>query len=234
MTLDAILRPLAYLGSLERPTPAVADVAAYLGRRGLLAEAVRDGWFGLPVAGPSAASWVRMLADVRGEVGDASWLARGNGFQFGENRLCIPWPDPSGAVQTLQRRRIDGEKARKYVFPSGDTFRPLYPYGWDRVLPGDALALVEGAVDVLACRALGSKAKPIGIPGTSGWREEWDELVRGRTIVLALDLDAAGDKATADLGARLCELADVRLVNLPPGATDWGHALELRNERGRA
>lgn len=228
MKLDAAIAPLAHLGALDRPTPAVAAVAAYLERRGLLAEAVRDGWFGLPEPGPFAASWVRMLADVRVEVGDASWLARGHGFQFPENRLAIPWRGPDGVVQTLQRRRIDAEKARKYVFPSGDDGRPLFPYGWDRVRPGDALALVEGAVDVLACRALGSKAKPIGIPGTSGWREGWDELVRGRVVFLALDLDAAGDRASRELGARLRTLATVRRVQLPPGANDWGRAIELR------
>jgi hypothetical protein len=55
------------------------------------------------------------------------------------------------------------------------------------------IAIVEGAVDTLAMRALYPSFLAIGIPGIGGWRASWASLVEGRGIRIALDRGKPGN-----------------------------------------
>lgn len=226
---SAIVAPVLHVGRLDG-SPRSAVVTSYLASRGLLDEARADGWADLG-ARSEADALAGMLLDVFGEhARGAGLVSIAGAFVRPENRVCIPWRDPAGTVATLQRRRLDAGEPR-YVFPTGRA--PSWPYGVEALAsaPADAaIAFVEGAVDVLAMRALnqraGGRVVALGVPGVSAWHASWARLARGRRVIVATDGDAAGERA----GARILE--DVRQAGAtearrgrPSSGKDWAEAL---------
>ena len=231
----AVVAPILYCGQLVPENTGAADVVAYLAGRGLLEAARADGWAALP---PTAnqEQWSRALWDAaeqapgyalpftRPELVRAG-LFRGDGFAHPENRLAIPYRDREGRVVGLQRRRLDGQKACKYVFAAG---RPVLPYGLDRLdqVPAAApIVWVEGAADVLALRlileARGEVALVLGLPGVAAWRESWAPYARGRVAAVAVDTDAAGESAVMKIARDLASAGARRLERWAPPGKDW-------------
>lgn len=231
--------------------PEGRDVADYLIGRRLGRLALAEGWGALP---GGVAELEALRARIVSAVGDDAWIRSGlairserrrGAWVWATHRLVIPWRDPDGRVQTIQRRCIGTppEGAGKYLFPSGRPAR--WPYGVDRITPGgdvERLAYVEGAVDVLALRALcpsqGLDADVIGLPGVQSWRgarsSAWAELARGRIAVLALDLDPrakAAENVEAMRQAMFADLGAAGAVRIdrwdpPEGSKDWADAWE--------
>ena len=56
-----------------------------------------------------------------------------------------------------------------------------------RLCVGRKVAIVEGAVDVLAMRAMHPGFVVLGIPGINNWRSSWASLVAGHEVRFALD-----------------------------------------------
>lgn len=232
-TFAALLAPLLHLGRLDEG-PIAKDVALYLARRSILAEAIVDGWAALPSDDEAQRSWTKMLDDVFGAaVAIRSRLVvledSRLGFVHAANRLVIPWRDLDGRVYTVQRRRLDDGRP-KYVFPRGRS--PRFPYGAERLAharPTTAIVFCEGAVDVLARRVLDASADRVvlGVPGVDGWRSEWASLARGRSAFIATDADDAGERVVATWGADLYRAGAVSVKRLAPArAKDWADALE--------
>ena len=211
-------------GSIDAPE--AADVRAYLARRGLLDEARADAWGALPdlAAVRAHVDLADLAASGLTDPGASRWLRP-------EHRLCIPWRSADGQIVTLQRRRIDAAPTERYVLPHGRP--PTWPYGVERLTaePADApIVIVEGAADVLAARALArGPIVALGLAGVASWRASWASLTRGRRVLVALDADAAGDRA-ADVLARDLAAAGASHVERvrPPGAKDWCDALASR------
>lgn len=215
------------------------EVRRYLDARGLLAQAIADGWSALP------ADHRALAARIVGELGREAWarsgLGHGDDVAHPEHRIVIPWRCPDRLVSTLQRRALDGRRG-KYVFPSGHGAR--WPYGADRLSQlqafGRPVLLVEGAADVLAVRELGEPLMPytaIGVPGVTSWADEWTEALRGRLVVIGFDRDEAGQKAGKALAARLYQ-AGLRFADpwgVQPGSKckDWGDWLRKRRNNAR-
>lgn len=246
------------------PSAICADVMAYLKDRGLLNIARREGWAALP-APDCQGSWVRLLLDVFGvekvarsglvhTEGDDEKLARYpksarimlDGWEWGvdlrwfahsSNRLVIPWRRSDGLVQTVQRRRLDSERASKYVFPRGR--RPAWPYGIDRLagVPASVpVAFTEGAFDAVCLSALavahGDAVLPLGVPGIGNWNGDagarWGQLAAGRVALVAFDneteqkqaedVEAAARRAADDLARGGAVRVERRR---PEGAHDW-------------
>lgn len=231
---------LAHQGALDGSAVA-RDVEAYLDGRGLLEAARRDGWAALPPPGPTQQAWVDRLVEFFGEgdveLSGLAWADRRTGrrvLAHPENRLVIPWRSPSGQVYTVQRRRLDdavGPRVRKYVFPRGESRAPRYPYGVDRIAPGLPVAVVEGAIDVLALRLLaaawGRPCAPLGLAGVDqAERVEWFRFV-GDVAIVGLDADKAGAAKSDQLAHTLATAGARRVLRWAPpgGVKDWALAL---------
>lgn len=222
-------------------SPLGDEGVAYLRKRSFNDDEIpTEDWCLLPPPGEQQ----RVIDALLAEIGRDAWrelsgLASDDGSRFKApaNRLVIPWragPGVLSEVAYLQRRRLDTGPP-KYVGPQ-DITAPM-PFGIEDIeLDGDGvtLVLVEGALDVLAMRALarthGLERMVLGIPGTGSWRKEWAALGAGRDVIVALDGDDAGDDAISEIALDL-EDAGARVSSAAPmHGKDWNDA--LAHERG--
>lgn len=234
--LHEMIEPVAHAGRLD-DSDIAGDVARYLRDRGrgLVDLATADGWFAL---GPPDAqqSTMQLWRDVFGDDDTRkTGMVSGNSWQMMQSgaRLCIPWRNESGRIETLQRRRLDAGEP-KYVFPVGGA--PRYPYGMEKVscsAPTETLWLVEGALDVLSLRILmreipgSDRGVVLGIPGTSNWRREWGASAKGRQVRLAFDGDKAGDDVCDRIGRDVCDAGAILIRRERPRfGKDWTDSLK--------
>jgi hypothetical protein len=237
----AVVAPMLHGGRLDESRIAM-DVTSYLRERALLDLAREDGWAALPRI-PFQCAWVAMLFAAaepcpgyappftRRDV-EQSGLVTGVQFSHPSNRLCIPWRTPEGVIYSLQRRRIDHGEPR-YVGPRGRAF--VWPFGIERMreAPVEApIAFVEGAIDVLAlralCRARGEPTIVLGLPGVSAWRPSWATFARGRVAAVAVDTDAAGERVVGEMARDLCDAGARRIERWKAPAGDWADAAARR------
>lgn len=210
---------------------------AYLRVRGFHDDEIPGDWCLLPPPDEQR----RLIDAIIAEIGRDAWcelsgLATRDGRSFAHPhaRLVIPWraaPGVQADVAYLQRRRLDGEKISKYVGPAG--IRAPWPFGIeDFEIDGEGvtLVLVEGALDVLAMRALarthGLDRIALGIPGAKNWRREWAALGAGRDVIVALDGDDAGNGEIGNIALDLSD-AGARDVSseAPMHGKDWSDTL---------
>lgn len=266
--LASLVDPATFAASaaaLLELCPLYSAVAVGLVARGLLFDAQRDGWGELPQDRPgifegevrSELAVVLEAMRANFELASLRWLLNARGRPTrGEHRLLIPWRDPAGRVWGLQRRYVatygdepppDGSP--KYVWPPSSAYAPgqRYAYGCHRRAvnePGD-LWLVEGAVDVLAVRALarmgmlpGVPRRPavLGMPGVETWPQYRASVLRyvaGRRVLVAFDADKAGDRAVKGGKAMVDDImraGALEVVRRRPGAgvKDWGELAMAR------
>jgi DNA primase len=229
-TLSEALASVAEALLENCPLERARQACAYLEARGLIEEALADGWGALPDDPEPLVHVVdRVLMSHGADVWQRSGFGgRGGGLVWPEHRVLIPWRDPSGRVTTLQRRlaRRASKEERAYVFPRGGAAE--WPYGVDTALAAAsvAIAFVEGAFDALALRALYRKRHVqrvvVGVPGVANFRAAWAELSRGRHVYIAFDNDTAGDRAAKPLAQTLYAAGAARVTRArPTRAKDW-------------
>jgi DNA primase len=247
------LSPVAFAAGVERLLAlsplGESSLAPGLEARGVLREALADSWGALPVdVGP-------LLPELQRP--ELAWLAAPGGLRSPEHRLLIPWRAPGGQIWTLQRRYAPrtGEevpaKGGKYMLPDASQHRSAaeYPYGADSpdLQTAEELWLVEGAVDVLAVRALNAAGQlrgqrrslvALGLAGVAHWPKVrvWTlAQARGRSVFLALDADRAGEDAVRGLVADFQRAGAVRVRRQRPGSgfKDWAEATAAKLGAGR-
>ena len=212
------------------------NVARYLEQRRVLADADAAGVRGLPT---NTRSLVRALLATfeRATLEQVGLLRRGReSLDWPDWPVLIPWRDRFGQITCVQKRRLDGG-VPKYRSPVGRS--PRAPFGVDslaeslRTCGGEAeVVLVEGALDALSRRRIArhrrecvavlgvySAATPCaGLPS---------DLLAGRSIVLALDADDAGERACVAIARELCGVAGSFVRERPPqGVKDWNATIE--------
>ncbi len=220
---DVYARRLFEMCSLESS----ASVSAYMKSRGLYGRAVADRWGALPDTPADIQEVTRELGEERAR---AIGLATVDGLRFPGHKLIVPWRSDQGAIATLQRRGIDATtKEPKYIFPAQRAAKQ--PYGVERLRDGKPVAIVEGALDVLAMRELCEREQldrdVLGLPGVQNWNAAWNKYVRGRVVLIAVDNDAAGDAACPKLAEWLRAAGALDVVRrIPRGGKDWASMLE--------
>lgn len=221
---DAVATELQRAGALDSEVWCAQNVARYLDGRGILEWARADGWFAMGAHSASALS--QFSPEILHRCGLADVSGR---MMWPEHALAIPWRNARGEVQTIQRRHLgDCDAGRRYVFPTGRG--PSSPYGIDRLPDAGPVAIVEGAVDVLARRMLDEQGwtTVLGAAGVSGWRAAWDEIIRERIVLIAFDRDEAGDREATKLADRFYAAgASVVRRATPTRGKDWAEAMRV-------
>ncbi|MDP9211760.1 MAG: DNA primase, partial [bacterium] len=181
------------------------------------------------------------------ELVDAGLAAKGRGtYARFRGRVMIPITDGQGVIRGFTGRVLDPDaKEAKYVntpetaiYHKGRLIFAL-DAAKEAIIGTDAAVLVEGQMDVLAAHQAGTK-QTIAVSGTALTEEQLRQIARyAKTMVFALDADAAGRKAMlraielvgaaglTDLELTVADLGDAKdpdeLIKQDPKA--WERAL---------
>jgi DNA primase len=203
--VDTEVRHRVYAALLARcPLDKEEDIAEYLRRRAILADAQAVGIGALPPSGDAQLAAVDELVAVIGDTRplvDVGLLREDGALRAPAHRLLIPWRSRDGRISALQRRRL-GDAEPRYVFPAGVS--PADPFGADLIDEAVAscgleapLIVTEGALDCLARRKIArlsdERAVVLAVPSATSAREDWSTLFEGRHVVVAFDPDKSGD-----------------------------------------
>lgn len=143
-------------------------------------------------------------------------LYRGSGIFSG--RLVIPIHNQRGELVAYCGRALDATQPR-YRFPSGfPKSEILFNFHRAAAAPQQTVVLVEGFFDCLKVHQAGVPAV-VALMGAALYSAPQRLLLeRFRRVILMLDGDEAGRRATTAIAARLQPHASVRLIHLPDAA----------------
>lgn len=202
-----------------------ADAQEYLKKRGLVdADVLRA--FKVGYADGSLLKAVPKEGEVREGLLSLGIVTK-EGRELLGGCVVFPIPDPvTGTWTTLYGR---GMKTDRHCYLPGP-LRGVLNYQAAR--SSSEVVLTESVIDALSFHQAGI-ATAIPIYGTNGFTDDHADLLkreRVRQVVLALDSDDPGAKATAALSERLLSLGiSVRVACLPEGIKDPNELLVSRN-----
>lgn len=137
-------------------------------------------------------------------------------------RLYFPIRDRNGILLSYTARDYTGEARSRYKEPRGKGEEGAHPsavFGeeyWPEDTSEAELILCEGALNALACERVG--ARHVGaLYGSDLHRSQLLKLQRFGSIVIASDLDKAGNKMARKLYASFARWRPVRRIAFPGG-----------------
>lgn len=135
---------------------------------------------------------------------------------FYKHKIIIPFMS-EGRVVFLQGRRTD-EGQPKYLHIK----RPVPLFNADKIAElekGNKIYIAEGVFDAMILEQNGYNA--VAILGVNNFKPEYTELFKGLEVVLCLDNDEAGERASNELAkAFLLKGQAVKIKQLPDGIKD--------------
>jgi 5S rRNA maturation endonuclease (ribonuclease M5) len=206
------------------------DAQAYLAKRGLTDVDVLK-TFKVGYADGSLLKAIPKNGDVKDELLTLGVLTK-EGRELLGGCVVVPIPDPlSGEWTTLYGR---GMRTPRHCYLTGP-LRGVLNYQAAR--SSSEVILTESVIDTLSFHQIGI-SKAIPIYGTNGFTSDHLDLLKRegiKRVILALDGDAAGRKATAALKEKLSSLGIVvRVMSYPPGVKDPNELLVSCNGNARA
>lgn len=207
-------------------SPQGAAAREYLAARQLSPATIRhfglgyapDDWTGLTryLEGKGFPADVIVLADLAGKS------KNGRVYDRFRNKIMLPIIDLRGGVIAFGGRKMPNDEGTKYI-NSSDTpvykkSRNVYALNFAKNVKGDSLILAEGYMDVISLHQAGFE-NAVAALGTSFTSEQAHLLSRyAKEIVVTLDADAAGQRATARAIEILNEAGvRVRVLRIPDG-----------------
>ncbi len=188
-------------------TPAGKEAQAYLANRGLLPETIETFELGYaPDTWDAATNYFSGKGYSQEEITQAGLLSenpeKGRFYDRFRHRVMFPIRDATGRMSGFGARILRPDDVPKFLnspqTPLFDKGRLLYGLHLARkpIRTVDQAVLVEGYLDVIATHqaGFGNTVSPMGTALT----EDQLRLLKrfSRRVVLALDADAAGEKAT--------------------------------------
>lgn len=190
----------------DRPQNTVKHTVPPLDAKKFLIQAKLARWTD---RGEFVASWPghRLVIPWRGPDGRICALQRRRVMDGDGPKYVLPWaPEwPYGServgyeIETVDDESAVSGKSKALVEGRNRSGQPIRSTVLRVALPSlsdnggeGKVAIVEGAVDVLAMRALHPAFVALGIPGIGSWRASWAALVAGRGLRIALDRGKPG------------------------------------------
>jgi DNA primase len=202
---DACEQAAAYFHHLYKTAPQAKTCREYVSSKRSLSEATVDIWR----IGYSLMDWQALMTYLSGrgftakELVDSGLLVEnddGRRYDRFRGRLMIPINDAKGRVVGFGSRSLDGSEPKYMNSPQTPIFdKSRLLFGLDRarntIRNEQTAVLVEGYMDVIGTHQAGFTNVVAGM-GTSLTEEQFKSLKRlSNRIVLALDPDAAGNRA---------------------------------------
>lgn len=152
------------------------------------------------------------IDDLKG----AGLLSDKDSLIFYKHKLIIPF-FKEGKIVFLQGRRLDDGQP-KYLHIKRPV--PLFnPDALTGLTKGSKVYVCEGVFDAMILEQNGYKS--VGILGVNNFKPEYTELFKGLEVVLCLDNDEAGERATSELAKMfLLKGQAIKAKQLPDGIKD--------------
>lgn len=145
----------------------------------------------------------------------AGTLERGDREKY-RGRLIVPFHDEAGRVIYFKARALLGQDP-KYTQPPGEIPAPFNVAAIQRARAAGRgfVILAEGELDALSILAVsGADAPVVGLPG-GNLKDTWAEQMKGLTVYVLMDDDAAGHKHRTGILDKLAGLG------IRARALDW-------------
>jgi 5S rRNA maturation endonuclease (ribonuclease M5) len=206
------------------------DAQAYLAKRGLTDVDVLKA-FKVGYADGSLLKTIPKNGDVKEELLSLGVLTRESRELLG-GCVVVPIPDPiSGEWTTLYGR---GMRTPRHCYLTGPLRGVL---NFQAARSGDEVILTESVLDALSFHQVGV-SNAIPIYGTNGFTADHLDLLKRegvRRVILALDGDAPGRRATTALKEKLASLGiTVSVMPYPPNIKDPNELLVSCNGNAQA
>ena len=151
-------------------------------------------------------------------------VLRDNGKEHFHDCITLPLHDSLGSITGFYGRKINDNTRLKHLYLKGP-HRGIFNRKASKVY--DEIILTESILDALSLISL-SFENVQALYGTNGLTDEHLSLLKAdrvKSVILALDSDEAGSKASEKLENRLTgEGFSVKLIT-PPSGKDWNEAL---------
>ncbi|MCF0215999.1 MAG: toprim domain-containing protein [Fibrobacteraceae bacterium] len=145
---------------------------------------------------------------------------KGN-LRYYKHPLIFPYLDSKNRAFYFQARAIDSSVVPKELNLTG-----LVPYPYNVSLLNEKhgwVYLCEGVIDTLTF--VGRNIPAIGIPGVRSFKMEWLPLFKNKNVVLCLDKDEAGYRATEYLKG-VFEQAGIQCITLGAGLENLSSSIK--------
>jgi DNA primase len=209
-----------------RPT---FDCAHYLRKRGLTLTLAKR--HDVAALYDSREVWGELIDEFGADrLRAAGLMSESDRFLFAGHRLLFYYYDGDRPVY-LQARDVTGRSQCKELSPAG--LHSPVPYNVNLLREKlDEVYVCEGCIDTLSALQMGYPA--VGVPGVTGFRDEWFDRFRsvGQVYIL-FDNDAAGQRYAVELRAQF-RMRGIRAdVYHPRGVKDMNDLL-LKTVKGKA
>ncbi len=223
-----------FKGKLWEPAPDGADgaVVRYLAERGYSAQEWLDMELGAYTDRKELQEYLKTKGYSEREIKDSGLLTGGFGEEY---QLAFLWRDASGrAIGLVGRPILSDEELKerglsKYKYSYG-LQKEAGLIGFSSARGSEKIILLEGVLDALYLNFRGFKSVAVGGTDLSATQLQALQLAGCKELLLAMDMDEAGQRATEKIIKNLSSSSlRAYVVSLPEGFKD---ADELIREKG--
>jgi DNA primase len=193
------------------------EARAYLESRGITDKKL---WSRFQI-GFSDGSLLQVLSSTQQKELTERGLIRSSGKEFFQGCLVFPLLDEQGKVVSFYGRSIQAGTKPSHLYPPGPR-RGLINREALKVY-SDQIILTESVIDALSLVQIGVE-NVVPLYGTSGFTAEHLEALRAervQSVVLALDNDEPGRKASEKIADQLSKEGFSTSIISPPKKKDW-------------
>jgi len=216
----------------QGPDGADGAVVKYLAERGYSAQEWLEMELGAYTDRKELQEYLKSKGYTEQEIRESGLLTRGYGEEY---QLAFLWRDASGrAIGLVGRSTLSAEELKerglsKYKYSAG-LQKEAGLIGFSSARGSERIILLEGVLDALYLNFKGFKSVAVGGTSLSATQLQALQLAGCKELLLAMDMDEAGQKATEKIVKNLAG-SSLRsyVISLPAGFKD---ADELIREKG--
>lgn len=203
---ESLLEDAARLMSEALQQPAGAAVSAYWRSRGYSDEAISEMGLGAYPGQQQLLQALQALGHDEQAIREADLISP----KWDKHPAIMPWRDRAGQPAGLMGRAIEEDVEPKYLYSKGLAKSQMLP-GLEQARRHEELILVESPLAAAYLNAQGLSRPAVALGGSSLSKAQLEALqqARARRLILALDADEAGQKATQATIKALLETEEI-------------------------
>lgn len=220
---ESLLEDAARLMSEALQQPAGAAVSAYWRSRGYSDEAISEMGLGAYPGQQKLLQALQALGHDEQAIREADLISP----KWDKHPAIMPWRDRAGQPAGLMGRAIEEDVEPKYLYSKGLSRSQMLP-GLEQARRHDELILLESPLAAAYLNAQGLARPAVALGGASLSKAQIEALqqARAKRLILALDADEAGQKATGAIIKALLEIEEIERLLIATWPEAQGKGLD--------